>query len=234
MKSFLIILASIIIFTHQAISLPWWEQITICRIDTTKCYTTMGNGFDTEMWDTYSKCRGMKYICPDALVENTAVPLLVSKKDMNNKNIIKTDYDTELLSENGDCFGRRKTNKSGNEVMVKGDYVKVWCEGVLDYSDETLPNGDILHGTQPTCETLKKNSYAAVENGKCFGKYYDNSTYYIDCVNNKLQPERIIILNGATYSKNTHLGPTTTTDAERMFDKMESISQAQKSQYFKK
>jgi hypothetical protein len=117
--------------------------------------------------------------------------------------------------------------------MVNGKYVNVWCNGVLDKSDEDLENGEIVYGTQPTCESLKKDGYIATENGKCFGKYYDTSKYHIECEGN-LAPERIIILNGAEYSNIMHAGPKNETEAEKIFNKMQSVSKSQKAQYFKK
>ena len=212
---------------------PWWEQATICRLNPSKCYASMGAGFESEMWDVDAKCRGMKYICPEALVDEESIPVLISKKDIDNKSIIKTDYDANLLSESGDCFGRRKTNKNGNEVMIKGEFVKVWCDGVLNKSDETLSNGEVVYGTQPTCNSLKENGYIAAENGKCFGKYYDASNYHIECGDN-VQPERIVVLNGAEYKKHNFSGPVTNAEAEKLFDKMYDISKTQKAQYFKK
>lgn len=233
MNKFFIISLLALIYTDAAISAPWWEQLTVCRMDTTQCYTAMGAGFDAEMWDADAKCRGMKYICPDALVKKTTSATLISRNDIDNNNIIKSDYDTSLLSEYGDCFGRRKTNKSGNQVMVNGKYVNVYCNGVLNKSDETLANGEIVYDTQPTCETLKKNGFIAVENGKCFGKYYEESEQYIQC-GKDLKPEQIIVLNGATISTTTINAPKTSTEAEKTFKEMQSVSKVQKKQYFKK
>lgn len=39
-----------------AATTPWWMQPTVCRLDPTDCYTTMGMGFDSEMWDATSNC----------------------------------------------------------------------------------------------------------------------------------------------------------------------------------
>ena len=214
-------------------SAPWWEQLTVCRMDTTKCYNSMGAGYDSEMWDADAKCRGMKYICPDALVQQTTTATLISRNDVDDKTVIKSDYDTELLSDSGDCFGRRKMNKAGNQVMVNGQYVNVYCNGVLNKSDEILENGEIVYGTQPTCETLKRNGFIATENGKCFGKYYEESEHYIEC-GQGLKPERIIVLNGAQYSTTISDAPKTSADAEKLFKQMQSVSKSQKTQYFKK
>ena len=233
MTRFLIISLKALIYTDVAVSAPWWEQLTVCRMDTTQCYTGMGAGFDAEMWDADAKCRGMKYICPDALVSKTTSATLISRNDINNSSIVKSDYDTSLLSDAGDCFGRRKTNKSGNQVMVNGNYVNVYCDGVLNKSDETLANGEIVYGTQPTCDTLKKNGFVAVENGKCFGKYYDESEHYIQC-GKDLKPEQIIVLNGARLSTVPSNAPKTSAEAEKIFKEMQSISKTQKTQYFKK
>lgn len=233
-----IILSSLLAFVcvNTAIAnIAWWDQITICRIDTTKCYTTMGAGFDPDIWDADAGCRGMKYICPEALIKNTIHPELIGKKQLTDKKIIKSDYNTDLLSETGDCFGRRTSNDTGSQVLVNGKYVNVYCHGVLSKSDEILDNGEIVYDTQPTCETLKQNEYIAAENGKCYGKYLDSSKYHIECSDdlNDLLPERIIVLNGADLIPATN-NPISSKDADKLFKKMQSVSKKQKEQYFKK
>lgn len=236
MTRFLIISLLALIYTDVAVSAPWWEQLTVCRMDTTQCYTGMGAGFDAEMWDASGNnekgCWGMKYICAEALQQESNKPVLVAQKDLTDKNV-NPDFDINKLSDSGDCFGRRRTNKSGNQVMVNGNYVNVYCSGVLNKSDETLANGEIVYGTQPTCDTLKKNGFVAVENGKCFGKYYDESEHYIQC-GKDLKPEQIIVLNGARLSTAPSNAPKTSAEAEKIFKEMQSTSKIQKTQYFKK
>lgn len=220
---------SIICMTYGANAADWWNQSTVCKIDTTKCYATMGAGFDAEMWDVTGKCRGMKYICPNALIKQYDEPTLVSREDINAKTI-KSDYDTTKLGESGDCFGTRKINSAG-DVLVNGQYVKVYCHGVLDDADETLPNGEIVYGEQPTCASLKSDGYIAVKRGKCYGKYLDESKYHIQC-GDELLAERIIKLNGAEFTTAGNT-PTSENDANKLFDKMYSTSKSQKEQYFK-
>lgn len=192
----------------------------------------MGAGFDSEMWDASANCRGMKYICPNALIKQYDEPTLVSREDINAKTI-KSDYDTNVLGESGDCFGTRKSQ--GTQVMVNSKFVNLYCHGVLDDdADETLTNGEIVYTNQPTCETLKAKGYIAVENGKCVGKYLDESKYYIQCGTTGLQPERIVLLNGAEITKTNTAAITTQKAAETLFNKMYSASKDQKAQYFKK
>lgn len=240
MKNFFIFLSTLIITASAASAANWWNQPTVCSIINDKCYTNMGAGFDPEIWDATglagNGCWGMKYICSEALKQGSNEPVLIGQKDLGNKTIVNPDYNIDQLSDSGDCFGRRKANKAGNEVMVNGTYVKVWCDGVLNRSDETLANGDILYDEkQLTCGSLKQNGYVAVENGKCFGKYYDENDYHIECGNDdKVQPKRIVILNGAEYKKHNYSGPITVADAEELFDEMLSVSKKQKNKYFKK
>lgn len=241
MKNFFIFLSTLIITASSASAANWWDQITVCRINNNKCYDSMGAGFDAEIWDADANsgkgCRGMKYICPEALIRESNEPVLISKKDLGNKTIINQDYNIEQLSDSGDCFGRRKIHpNNSNQVMVNGNYVNVWCEGILNRPDETLANGDILYDEQQlTCGSLKQNGYVAATNGKCFGKYYDENDYHIECGNDdKVQPKRIVILNGAEYKKHNYSGPITVADAEELFDEMLSVSKKQKNKYFKK
>ena len=235
MKNFFIFLTTFIVTASSAAAAQWWDKPTVCKISSDKCYTSSA-GYDTEIWDASGNngkgCWGMKYICAEALQQESNESVLVGKKDITDKNI-NPDFDVNKLSDSGDCFGRRTTNENGNEVKVNGEYVKVWCNGVLNKSDETLANGDIVYGTQPTCNSLKQNGYIAVENGKCFGKYYDETDYHIEC-GDKVQPKRIIVLNGAEYKKHNYSGPITVADAEELFDTMFYTSKSQKNKYFKK
>ena len=212
-------------------STPWWLQPTVCRINTTNCYTTMGTGYDVELWDASSNCRGMKLICPDALISGGDEPIAIGKTDLSNSSIIKSDYDITALA--GDCFGARKTSANGTMASVNGKYVNVWCRGVLDNPDEIVATGEITNGVQPTCAQLAENGYAAVLNGKCYGKYYNPSEYYIEC-GSELMPSRLIILNGADYMATTSANTPTTVDAARsVFDSMYNVSKTQHDRYFK-
>lgn len=212
-------------------STPWWLQPTVCRINTTNCYVTMGAGYDAELWDASSNCRGMKLICPDALISGGDEPIAIGKTDLSNGAKIKSDYDITALA--GDCFGARKTSANGTLASVNGKYVNVWCRGVLDNPDEIVSTGEITNGAQPTCAALAENGYAAVLNGKCYGKYYNPSEYYIEC-GSELMPSRLIILNGADYMATTSANTPATIDAARnTFDSMYRVSKTQHDRYFK-
>lgn len=219
----------------HAATTPWWLQPTVCRLDPTGCYPTMGAGFDSEMWDATSNCWGLKLICPDALLDGsrTAQPMGRAEIARDGGKKISTDFNTDLLGPDGDCFGRRKTSENGTVASVGGTLVKVWCPGILDNPDETLTNGEITYGTQPTCSQLAENGYVGVENGRCYGKYFDSAQYYIEC-GNTLEPTRLIVLNGADYTASMNGAPTDATAAEQLFDKMYSVSQAQHAKYFTK
>ena len=213
---------------------PWWERGTICQISPTDCYSHMGTGYDTELWDTTDKCWGMKLICPDALIATEYAPVPVSRSDIRAGNKIKSDFDTDEL--NGDCFGVRRTTSNGAMASVGDEYVPVWCNTVPLYADEIeqLPNGMIVtSGAQPTCAELALDGYVAIQVGKCYGKYYDPYKYYIQCGTGDLLPERIIVLNGADYTMPSGDAPVDIDAANDIFDKMESVSQTQRSKYFK-
>ncbi len=217
----------------HAATTPWWLQPTVCRLDPTGCYPTMGAGFDSEMWDATSNCWGLKLICPDALLDGsrTAQPMGRAEIARDGGKKISTDFNTDLLGPDGDCFGRRKTSENGTVASVGGTLVKVWCPGILNNPDETLTNGEITYGTQPTCSQLAENGYVGVENGRCYGKYFDSAQYYIEC-GDTLEPTRLIVLNGADYTASMNGAPTDATAAEQLFDKMYSVSQAQHAKYF--
>lgn len=214
-------------------NIDWWNQITICRMDTTKCYPQLVTtaGIDTEMWDSDKGCRGIKYICPEALVKETNQPELIGILSLQNTEIVKADYDTDILSEMGNCYGQRKSHPTAPQVKVNDKYVNVYCNGALDRPDEVLENGEIVYENQPTCENLKNNGYIGVKNGNCYGKPFNDNEYYVEC-GNDLLPERIIVLNGADIS-NTSNGPIFNNEAVEIFNKMQSVSQSQKQQYFK-
>lgn len=211
----------------------WWEQPTVCKIDTTKCYISMGAGYDPDIWDATSKCRGMKYICPNAMIQKHETPVLVARKDIESKKFINSDFDIEQLSTSDDCFGRRKTSKDGTLVSVNGQYQMVWCSGILNTPDEILDNGEITYGKQPSCSELAKDGYIATLNNRCYGKYYDTEQHYIDC-GTALLPKRIIILNGADYETINKAAPVTMNDAKTLFKKMYSNSHKQHEVYFAK
>ncbi len=217
----------------HAATTPWWLQPTVCRLDPTDCYSAMGTGFDTEMWDATSNCWGLKLICPDALTDGSRTAQPMGRAEIASGKKINSDFNTDLLGPDGDCFGRRKTAENGAIASVNGKYVNVWCPGILNNPDETLANGEITYGAQPTCSELAEYGYAGIENGRCYGKYYDESQYYIEC-GTALAPTRLIVLNGADYTAPSNGAPTDMDAAERLFDKMYSASQTQHAKYFKK
>lgn len=214
---------------------PWWEQPTVCRISTTNCYATMGVGYDREFWDTGSNCRGMKLICPDALVNGSTEPQPIGKKSLNDPKIIKiNDFDTNILADG--CFGARKTSAGGAMAQINGKPVNVWCRGILSSLDiepyDTVTTGEITL-SNPTCKQLANEGYAAVINNKCYGKYYNPNEYYLDC-GSELLPT-LVILNGADYQVSASAGaPKNLDDANAIFKQMLETSQEKYKQHFEK
>ena len=213
-----------------AATLPWWEQPTVCKLDPTDCYASMGAGYDSELWDQSTGCWGMKMICPEALTNGEYVPVAMGREDISKGTNINKDFDTNVL--NGDCFGVRKTKENGTMASVNGEYVRVWCNGILNNPDDFLENGEITYSAQPTCTELAENGYVAAENGKCYGKYYDLAKYYIECNGSSVTPSRIIILNGADYMSGSGNVPSDASAASKIFDAMESVSKSQRAIYF--
>ncbi len=232
MKKNIIIFAAVLFNLGGAYAAtPWWEQPTVCRLNPSDCYRGMGTGFDEQMWDDGANCWGMKLICPDAVKQSTNEPVAMGRNDIASGKNINPDFDVTLLSTNDACFGRRKTAEGGTIASVNGKYVNVWCSGILDAPDEFLDNGEITYGAQPTCTQLAEYGYVAVENGKCYGKYFDPSKYFLDCGSN-LTPNYIIVLNGADYNNTSNHAPTTQAAADKLFDSMYNASTKQKSKYF--
>ncbi len=226
-KISLLSLAIIINTTYAHCAIKWWEQDTICRLDPSNCYTTMGIGFEAEYWDKTSECWGQKIICGAAQdpvsTENTAM----TKKDISARKNINADYDTNIL--NGECFGARKTSSNGLFATKDGQQVKVFCPGILEnvfYSDETekLATGSILlRSTEPTCQELANEEYIGIKNGRCHGKKYEKSKYHIDCEHS--DGIRLIIHNGADFTAPQGDAPKTLADAEKQFETMYKKSQ---------
>lgn len=215
--------------THAAT--PWWLQPTVCRLNPTNCYSAMGAGFDSGLWDASANCWGLKMICPSALTRYSSVPVAMDRASIKAGKEINSDYDTDAFSISGECYGLRKTDNGGAMVSVNGKYVNIYCPGILANPDETFENGEIVYSNQPTCDTLAADGYVAVKNGNCYGKYFDNSKYFIEC-GTSLLPKRIITLNGADYNIPSYSGPKTMSDAKQKFDKMYSTSKAQHKKYF--
>lgn len=221
-KAFLL---SLLFITTNAVAVtPWWQQPTICRLNPANCYTSMGVGYDSEMWDANANCWGMKLICGDALT-NTNNPTFVGKTEIAARTNINEDFDLNTL--NGDCFGVRKTTSDGSKASVDGQMVRVWCNGVLESNDieETIEHGDVAKTDhEPDCQALANNGYVDIQNGKCYGKKYDQSRYYIQCKNDK---PILIILNDATnYEDDLSVNdkqwgyPTKQEDANAAFTRM--------------
>ena len=194
---------------------PWWEQPTVCRLNPANCYPNMTTGYDSGMWDANAHCRGLKLICGEALINSNEITP-VGKTEIAGGRVISSDYDVDVL--NGDCFGVRKTSSDGSMVSVNGRFVQVWCNGILDNVDEIIETGEITYGTQPTCQTLATDGYVATQNGKCYGKHYDESRYYIECNG---ETPTLIVLNGADYDETgTNSYPKTQSEADTLFNTM--------------
>ena len=246
-KLFFISLASVITATSANAVTNWWERPTICKMVPTKCYSniseaTPGYYFsegDADTWDESGNCWGLKMICPNALINSTskfAIPM--DRASIASQKNINSDFNTDILSEYDDCYGVRKTSSDGSRVSVNGEYVNVWCNGILAPTDrefeETAKGEIIVSGNQPTCGELARDEYVALldEQQGCYGRYFDNSQYFIECGEKQL-PERLIVLNGAYYS--TTGGDTTLTPdaADKIFDTMFDVSNAQREKYIK-
>ncbi len=219
-----------LISAASAAAIPWWEQATVCKLDTTKCYPSMGTGYASELWDSVTGCWGMKYICPEALLSDEYMPVPMGRKEISAGTNINKDFNTDIL--NGDCFGVRKTTNNGAMASINGEYIPVWCNGILNDVDEYLENGEITYGAQPTCQDLADYGYVATVNGQCYGKYYDPYNYYIECDGSSITPSRIIILNGADYMASSDSSPSDESAASKLFDSMQSISESQRKIYF--
>ncbi len=231
-KYILTSLCSLICINTVIADAPWWTQSTICRPSNARCYANMGMGFDTELWDSTSDCRGMKLICSAALNRDDFDPIPMTRDDIQAGKNISADFDITLLNTDEGCFGLRKSTSDGAQVLINGKYVNVWCSGILDNVDEQVRNGDITYGAQPTCSELAEYGYVGVINKGCYGKYYDTTQYFIECGGSQITPSRIITLNGADYNSNT-TAPTTQSAADEIFDAMYETSQTQHQKYFK-
>lgn len=214
---------------------PWWEQATICKLNPSKCYASMGAGFKSEMWDMSSQCWGQKIICADALI-NGDENIPMERKDIsNNKNINSKIFDTDEYSSDGDCYGVRITTQGGAfSFDNNGNSVRVWCPGVLsDGNIAETANGEIIiSGQQPTCQQLALDGYIATLNAGdgCHGKRMNLDEYYIQCNNRDLEPETLIVLNGA-YEYSANGTSMTIKNATETFEKMIQTSANQRAKY---
>ncbi len=225
----IIILSVSILAMHTvafAANVPWWEQPTVCKLDSTNCYQSMGAGYDRDAWDNTSNCRGVKLICPDALSGATE-PTPIERDQVSKR--VNRDFDADIL--NGDCFGARKTTDNGAKAMLNGTYVNVWCHGVL--TDETIemPTGEIATGRQPTCESLAANGYVAVLDNRCYGKQYAIDEYRIEC-GTSLVAKRVVKLNGAEFNNRSTSAPADQTAANKIFDVMEAAARVARADKF--
>ncbi len=215
---------------HAAITIPWWDQAYICRPNPTKCYVSMGAGFDDTLWDAADNCWGMKLICPDALTAGGSGPVPLGRADIVAMRGINRDFDPSVL--NGDCFGVRRTSTDGAHVSIDGKMIPVWCNGVLDRVDEVVATGEITLGEQPKCADLAPNGWVAVQNSRCFGKFYDPSEYFIECDGHTDLPSRIVVLNGADYTTGSTSAMPDGASVSKLFDKMISVSKKQRDAHF--
>ncbi|MDR1207410.1 MAG: hypothetical protein LBK26_03285 [Rickettsiales bacterium] len=219
---------------------PWWLQPTICQLSPTKCYPSMGAGFDAGMWDANANCWGMKIICPDAFSTGSHNdPAPVSKTTLMAGTGIKVDFDTDLFFAGDGCYGARRTAGGGAYALVNGTQAKIYCAGVLQNPTETLTNGEITTGPQPTCAQLAADGWVAVQNGNCFGKQYSANDYFIECGNDASDlPNRIVAIRGASSFVTGGAGnsggstPSTQSAANSLFDLMIQASAARKSTQF--
>lgn len=244
MKKLLILLSICSVTSAYAADTEWWFKDTICRPNTNKCYPSMGIGYDAGYWDAESNCWGMKYVCGEA----------IEKSSGDNKNLLMgneivyyqnkyTDFDFSQLNTASRCFGARKTKDNGSKAMINGEYVKVYCPGVLDSDAITVTNGEITMNYkgmgQPTCKNLADNGWLNVlNNNKCYGKKYSTSDYFIECDNAQVTNTRVIVLNGAknyvtnTDGVSTSKYPTKIGDSNTIFDTMLSTAQKNRNEKF--
>jgi hypothetical protein len=241
MRKILILLSICVVASAaRAADTQWWAKETICRPTTNKCYTTMGIGYDAGFWDTNNRCWGMKYICGNAIggTEKT----LAGINQIREMQAQYTDFDFALVDTTNRCFGVRKTKDNGTKAMVKGDYVNVFCKGVIDSNPENITNGEITTNYkdrgQPTCKDLADNGWLKVLNSnKCYGKKYSVSDYFIECDKTLTSNTRVIILNGDKNYMVSKDGapsgkyPVRDTDATSIFDNM--ITAAKQKHYEK-
>lgn len=206
--------------SHAALN--WWDQPTVCRANPSKCYNTMGAGYNADEWDSDADCRGKKIICGTALKPASNDNWAFSKKDIRDMNGINSDFNINIL--NGDCFGSRKTISNGLQAIYNNEPIDVYCAGVLeniyDYDYiERVETGSILARTnQPKCSELAEYGYARAKNGNCYGKKYPTTKYYIDCAS--ANDTRLIVLNGANYTEPMGNNPRTLDAAEELFKQM--------------
>lgn len=233
-KLFLFSVVSCLLMAHANAATPWWEQPTICRLSPSNCYTSMGSGYfydtsEPESWDITSNCWGKKYICAEALKNSTETePVAMGRAEIADATRINADFDIMVL--NGDCFGVRKTSSGGAMASVNGNYVKVWCSGILENpDDEYLENGEITSGAQPTCAYLAENGYVGIQNGKCYGKYYDDSQYAIQCNG---ETPTLIVLNGVDAHNTSESAIKTKSEADALFNTMYQNAKLQYQAHF--
>ena len=203
----------------------WWERSTVCAPNNAECFPNMSVGFDEMEWDEGANCRGMKMICPNAVLDlattpaawrGISVPTPISRADIADNTIIDADFDITVLDSRNACFGSRRTRNNGSSARVTGTgngWVNVWCPGVLDFVDEVLDTGEIVldANDQPNCRRLADDGFIGILNGQCFGLFgFPRSDFFLDCRNNNnpLLPSRIAVLNGATnYNTSTSFSP---------------------------
>lgn len=235
-KIFFILGISTICMTSAHAALNWWDQPTVCRVNNTNCYTPMGAGYDTELWDVSGNCRGRKLICPAALTAGGTEPVAMEKRDIQSGIGIHQDYDVTVLADG--CFGARKIIQTpkGPMASLNGKQVEVFCRGILNNTRENpveiVSTGEIATKHQPTCQELADNGYAAVLNGKCFGKFYDPAQYFIEC-GAPLLPTHLIVLNGADYAASATNTPSTQAKADELFKRMVDTSAAKRKEHTK-
>ncbi len=213
-------------------AVDWWNHDTICTIDETRCYNASMPGLDTTWetgWDVSGGCRGKKYICGNALTTPQNAPVAMERAIINAGTGIKPDFDTTVYLNGENCYGARKSKNGGAMVLLNGNFVRVWCNGVLSNPTEELQYGEITSGAQPTCSALAADNYAAILNGKCYGKYYDPNNYAIEC--NGDTP-MLVLLNGANYNPSGRgMGQS---DANALFGSMVATSATQRGVHFNK
>lgn len=211
-------------------AVDWWNMDTVCQIDNTPCYSGVSAGIDSSLetgWDVSSACRGKKYICADALTSSDEA-IAMERLDIVRGTGINSDFDTNVFVSGENCYGARKTRDGGTFAMVNGQYTRVWCNGVLSNPTGQLSNGEITTGAEPTCKQLANDGYAAVLNGKCYGKEYDLEKYAIECDG---ETPNLVILNGADYNSNGR-SSVTVSSVNAVFNTMAKSAATQRTKYF--